>query len=105
MHYWILTDVAGKHGCTKDKMFLEVARRGPAAEGVERFGTRAEAAKRAAAWRKRGLAVRPQKREVVCVAIRAAEGPVLFEFPSRTAAAKFARDARRDLGAEVAVEA
>ena len=59
MHYWILTDIAGRHGCTKDKMFLEVARRGPAADGVERFGTRAEAAKRAREKKKAEAALDP----------------------------------------------
>lgn len=105
MEYWILTDIAGEHGCTDDMMFVEVTRRGPAADGVERFETAAAAEKRAAAWLKKGCHVKPAKREVVCVAVRATDGAVLFEFPSKTAANRFARDARRELGAEVAVEA
>lgn len=104
MEYWILTDIAGKHGCTDDMMFVEVSRRGPAADGIERFKTAAAAEKRAAAWGKRGCHVKPMRREVVCVAVRAADGAALFEFPSKTAANRFARTARRELGAEVAVE-
>lgn len=104
MHYWILTDVAGKHGVTDGGWFAEITPRGPATEVVERFGTKADAMKRAAKWRKRGYAALPQKREVVVVAVRADDGNVLFEFASRTAAAKFCREAHRDLGAETAIE-
>lgn len=107
MVYYILTDVAGKHGwCGEGAAgFVEIDRRvvpGP----VDRFRTKAEANRQRLRLKKHGCHTSVARREVVLVAVRGGApdgGNDIIEFPSMAKAKSFQRAMVLD-GYEVAVE-
>lgn len=95
MVYYILTDIAGKHGwCGEGAAgFVEIDRRvvpGP----VDRFRTKAEANRQRLRLKKRGCHTVVARREVVLVAVRSGApdgGNDIIEFPSMAKAKRFVR--------------
>lgn len=102
MTYYILTDVAGKHGWCHDGTFMAIDRR-RVPEEVQRFRTKREATRERATQRKEDIHLAVARRDVVLVAVQCADGQALVECPSLVRARAFQRELARK-GIESAVE-
>jgi len=63
MIYWILTDVAGKHGRRHDGDWEPLERRAPASDDVERFHRHADAVAKAKKLKAKDCHCKPLKQE------------------------------------------
>lgn len=107
MVYYILTDVAGKHGwCSEGAAgFVEIGR-GVVPGVVNRYRTKADANRDRAKMKKRDCHLVVQKREVVVVAVRGGApdgGNDIVEFSTAAKAKAFQRAMKAE-GFETAVE-
>lgn len=63
MIYWILSDIAGKHGRRHDGNWEPLSKREPASDEVERFHRHADAVAKAKKLRAKGCHCKPLKQE------------------------------------------
>lgn len=107
MTYWILTDMAGKHGRCHDGDWEVLARKEPASDDVERFHRYRDAVARAKKLRTKGEHVKPLRQEGVVLYFRLPAGPgdetdmaEIVEFRSRRQATAWTKRALAE-GCEV----
>jgi hypothetical protein len=99
MTYYILTDIAGKHGLVEGRRigWATLGRKGTLVpEHVQRFRTKKEAAAKAKALKAKDCHAKVEKRQTVLVAFRSEDcrETQLAEFPTERAAKSFCRTLR-----------
>lgn len=107
MIYWILSDMAGKHGRRHDGDWEPLAKSEPASDEVERFHRHRDAVAKAKKLRAKGCHAKPLKREGVVFYWRlpaaagdAADMAEIIEFTSKRQAAAWQKRALAE-GCEV----
>jgi hypothetical protein len=99
MIYWILSDVAGKHGRRHDGDWEPLERRSPASDEVERFHRHRDAAAKAKKLKAKGCHCKPLKQEGIVLfwrlPERAGESDLaeVIEFKSKRQAAAWQKRA------------